>query len=63
MAPLGALQPEGASDVGLFGFSSLAQEGYQGFFIGQARGGAFRCLDHCALCNALRGERVKTCAS
>ncbi len=60
---LGAFQAEGAGDVGLFGFSGLAQEGHQGFFVGQARSGAFRCLDHCALSNALRGERVKTCMS
>ena len=58
-----ALQAEGARNVGLFGFSGLAQEGDEGFFVGQARDGAFRCLDHCALSNALRGERVKTCMS
>ena len=45
------------------GFSGLAQEGDEGFFVGQARDGAFRCLDHCALSNALRGEKVKTCMS
>ncbi len=63
LAPLGAFQAEGARDVGLFGFSGLTQEGDQGFFVGQARSGAFRSLDHCALSNALRAERVKTCRS
>ncbi len=63
LASLGALQAEGARDVGLFGFSGLTKEGDQGFFVGQARSGAFGSLDHCALSNALLGERVKTCRS
>ncbi|MNR08613.1 hypothetical protein D3C85_1247790 [compost metagenome] len=63
LAAFDALQSEGAGDVGLLGLAGFAQEGQQGVFVGQARGGAFRRLGHCALCNALRDKWVKTCAS